>query len=112
MAAGIWAFAKALARAVLSMASMPSPAVSMIRPRKSTIIGRITDYAALAEHFRPEGAGGFVVGKWSGDPDIDGKLAELGVTVRCLPHEQSRTEGRCLVTGKPATLDAVYAKAY
>ena len=52
------------------------------------------------------------VGKWSGDPAIDGKLAELGVTVRCLLHEQSRTEGRCLVTGKPATLDALYAKAY
>ena len=76
-----------------------------------TLVG-ISDYAALAEHFRPEGAGGFVVGKWSGDPGIDAKLAELGLTVRCLPHEQSGTEGRCLVTGKSATLDAVYAKAY
>jgi prolyl-tRNA synthetase len=75
-------------------------------------LGGIRDYAALAEHFRPEGAGGFVVGKWSGDPGIDGKLAELGLTVRCLPHEQSGMEGRCLVTGKPAMLDAVYAKAY
>ena len=76
-----------------------------------TLVG-ISDYAALAEHFRPEGAGGFVVGKWSGDPSIDGKLAELNLTLRCLPHEQSGTEGRCLVTGKSATLDAVYAKAY
>src|SRR5262249_17805086 len=80
--------------------------------RAAQTLGGIGDYAALAEHFRPEGAGGFVVGKWSGDTDIDGKLAELGVTVRCLPQEQSRTEGRCLVTGKLATLDAVYAKAY
>jgi len=76
-----------------------------------TFVG-ISDYAALAERFRPEGAGGFIVGKWSGNPSIDGKLAELNLTLRCLPHEQSGTEGRCLVTGKSATLDAVYAKAY
>ena len=80
--------------------------------RAAQTLGGIGDYVALAKHFRPEGAGGFVIGKWSGDPNIDVKLAELGVTVRCLLHEQPRTEGRCLVTGKPATLDAVYAKAY
>jgi len=80
--------------------------------RAALTLGGIGDYATLAEHFRPEGAGGFVVGKWSGDPGIDAKLAELGLTVRCLPHEQSGTEGRCLVTGKSATLDALYAKAY
>jgi prolyl-tRNA synthetase len=80
--------------------------------RAAQTLASIGDYDTLAEQFRPEGAGGFVVGKWSGDPGIDGKLAELGLTVRCLPHEQSGTGGRCLVTGKPATLDAVYAKAY
>ena len=80
--------------------------------RVTQTLDGIGDYAALMEYFRPEGAGGFVVGKWSGDPSIDGKLAELNLTLRCLPHEQSGTEGRCLVTGKSATLDAVYAKAY
>jgi hypothetical protein len=29
-----------------------------------------------------------------------------------LPHEQSGTEGKCLITGETATIDAVYAKAY
>jgi hypothetical protein len=34
-----------------------------------------------------EGAGGFVHGKWSGDPGIDARLAELGLSIRCLPDE-------------------------
>ncbi|HLY58637.1 MAG TPA: aminoacyl--tRNA ligase-related protein [Stellaceae bacterium] len=80
--------------------------------RAAQTLDGIREFAALAAHFRPEGSGGFVLGKWSGDPGIDAKLGELGLSVRCLPQEQSGTEGKCLVTGLPATLDAVYAKAY
>ena len=40
------------------------------------------------------------------------ELAKLKVTVRCLPLEQSQTEGRCVVTGRPAIKDAIFAKAY
>jgi prolyl-tRNA synthetase len=34
------------------------------------------------------------------------------VSIRCLPFDQSGTEGPCVLTGKPATLDAIFAKAY
>jgi prolyl-tRNA synthetase len=61
---------------------------------------------------KPEIHGGFVLGKWSGDPVGLAKLEELKVTVRCLPLTQSGTEGACVVTGKPATKDAIFAKAY
>ncbi len=61
---------------------------------------------------RPEIHGGFVVAKWCGDPESEAKLADLKITIRCLPFEQSGTEGRCCLTGKSATLDAVFAKAY
>jgi prolyl-tRNA synthetase len=71
----------------------------------------VRDFEGLARHFAKDGSG-FVIGKWSGDPSIDAKLEALGLTVRCLPHQQSGTEGACLVTGAPAVLDAVYAKAY
>ena len=80
--------------------------------RSAQTLAGIDDWAALARHFSTEGAGGFVIGKWSGDPEIDERLATLGLTVRCLPQAQSGVEGRCLVTGRKATLDAVYAKAY
>lgn len=61
---------------------------------------------------KPEIHGGFVIGKWSEDPESEKILDELKVTVRCLPLEQSNTAGTCILTGKPATVDAVFAKSY
>jgi len=61
---------------------------------------------------KPEIHGGFVLAKWSGDPEGLAKLQDLKVTIRCLPFEQSGTTGTCVVTGKPATKDAIFAKAY
>lgn len=61
---------------------------------------------------KPEIHGGFVLAKWSGDAAAEDVLSDLKVTIRCLPLEQSGTEGRCVVTGKPATQDAIFAKAY
>lgn len=61
---------------------------------------------------KPEIHGGFVLGKWCGDPDTEELLAELKVTIRCLPLAQSGTSGTCILTGRPATLDAIFAKAY
>jgi prolyl-tRNA synthetase len=61
---------------------------------------------------KPEIHGGFVLAKWSGDPEALAVLADLKVTVRCMPLEQSGTEGNCVITGKPAVKDAIFAKAY
>jgi prolyl-tRNA synthetase len=66
----------------------------------------------LTAHFGQESGTSFVLGKWSGDADIKEKLSAVGVTIRCPPHEQSGTEGKCLITAETATIDAVYAKAY
>lgn len=61
---------------------------------------------------KPEIHGGFVRAKWCGDPATEALLDELKVTIRCLPLEQSGTEGKCILTGRPATLDAIFAKSY
>lgn len=55
---------------------------------------------------------GFVKAKWCGDPETESQLKDLKVTIRCIPHEQSGTEGLCVITGKPATMDAIFAKSY
>ena len=55
---------------------------------------------------------GFVRGKWCNDPKAEEALGALKVTVRCLPIEQSGTSGKCVVTGRDATVDALFAKAY
>ena len=54
----------------------------------------------------------FVRGKWSGDPDSEALLKELKITIRCIPFDQSGTEGTCLLTGKPAKTDVIYARSY
>jgi len=61
---------------------------------------------------RPEIHGGFVRAKWCGDPATEKMLDELKVSIRCLPLKQSGTEGRCILTGKKATIDAIFAKSY
>ena len=61
---------------------------------------------------KPEIHGGFVIAKWCGDPKTEEMLSELKLTIRCLPLEQSGTKGRCILTEREATLDAVIAKSY
>jgi prolyl-tRNA synthetase len=78
----------------------------------------ITSFEELKAYFtpknedKPEIHGGFVLAKWSGDPESVEKLADLKITIRCMPLKQSGTEGRCILTGKPATLDVIFAKSY
>jgi prolyl-tRNA synthetase len=79
----------------------------------------IKSFAEFKEFFtaknpnKPEIHGGFVFGKWCGDEEVTAELlSELKVTVRCLPLEQSGTTGKCVLTGKNATIDAIFAKAY
>lgn len=61
---------------------------------------------------KPEIHGGFVLAKWCGDSETEEMLKDLKVTIRCLPLKQSGTTGRCILTGKEATLDAIFAKSY
>lgn len=61
---------------------------------------------------KPEAHGGFVIAKWCGDVQTEELLKDLKVTIRCLPFKQSGSEGTCILTGRPATLDAVFAKSY
>ena len=80
--------------------------------REANTIAGIKTYDDLAAHFRAESGTGFVHGKLDTEADLGDRLQKIGVTVRCLPYAQSGTSGSCLVTGRPATHDAVFAKAY
>lgn len=61
---------------------------------------------------KPEIHGGFVLAKWCGDPETEKMLQPLKATIRCLPLKQSGTKGKCVLTGKEATIDAIFAKSY
>ena len=59
-----------------------------------------------------QGKVAFVRGKWSGDANSEELLKAMKITIRCIPFDQSGTQGTCLLTGKPATLDVIYARSY
>lgn len=55
---------------------------------------------------------GFVRAKWLEDAASEELLKPLGLTIRCLPLDQSGTEGKCILTGRPAKTDVLISKAY
>lgn len=86
--------------------------------REEHLCRTVTTFEGLKEYFTPKSAekpeihGGFVLAKWCGDKATEEMLDELKISIRCLPIQQSGTTGTCILTGKPATLDAIFAKSY
>lgn len=89
-----------------------------LQTREAHLCRTVTNFEEMKRFFtpknieKPEIHGGFVLAKWCGDPETEKMLDELKVTIRCLPLQQSGTEGHCVLTGRKATLDAVFAKSY
>lgn len=61
---------------------------------------------------KPEIHGGFALCHWAEDPRLEAKLAELKVSIRCIPLDGKKEAGKCLFSGKPSTGRAVFAKSY
>ncbi len=74
-------------------------------------IDNIQDFESLKKYFEKNNTG-FVRAKWCEDPETESLLDDLGIVIRCIPLEQSGSEGVCILTGKPASTDIVLAKAY
>lgn len=73
------------------------------------------EYFNQANEWIEDGKAGkvaFVRGKWNADPETESILKEMKITIRCIPFDQTNTNGVCLLTGKPATLDVIYARSY
>jgi prolyl-tRNA synthetase len=75
----------------------------------------IADVEAFREFFSGEDpdSGGFVRAPWSEDPATEAVMAELKVSVRCIPFDQRLADGAtCVISGEPAKVEAIFAKAY
>jgi prolyl-tRNA synthetase len=56
---------------------------------------------------------GWVKAFWSGDAEDEEQVkTETKATIRCIPLEQPETMGTCIVSGKPAKYEVLFAKAY
>jgi prolyl-tRNA synthetase len=58
-------------------------------------------------------SGGFVKAPWSEELETIGMMGELGVSVRVIPFDEELPgDARCVITGGPARVMAIFAKAY
>ena len=86
--------------------------------REANIRTDIKDWPAFKEYFSKKaeflgkGAPGWVRAPWCGDPDTLGVLDEMAVTIRNIPLGQKAPSGPCVLTGRPAKWDVLFARSY
>jgi prolyl-tRNA synthetase len=57
--------------------------------------------------------GGYVSAHWDGTTETEMKIKELTkATIRCIPLDQQKEEGACILTGKKSEGRVLFAKAY
>lgn len=62
---------------------------------------------------QPEIHGGFAHCHWCGRAECETAIKErLNVTIRCIPFNREKDEGRCIQCGEPAAGRVIFAKAY
>jgi prolyl-tRNA synthetase len=60
-----------------------------------------------------DGKGGFVLAHWDGTPETEARIKdETKATVRCIPIDAVQEDGKCIYSGKPSKMRAVFARAY
>lgn len=57
--------------------------------------------------------GGFVYAHWDGSPKTEQKIKDLTkATIRCIPLDNPKEEGTCILTGNPSSQRVIFARAY
>ena len=57
--------------------------------------------------------GGFILAHWDGSTETELKIKnDTKATIRCIPLDASKEEGKCILTGKPSKRRVLFAKAY
>ncbi len=57
--------------------------------------------------------GGFIYAHWDGTAETEQKIKEeTKATIRCIPFNNKKDEGKCIYSGKPSSQRVVFALAY
>jgi len=60
-----------------------------------------------------DGKTGFISAHWDGTAETEEKIKELTkATIRCIPLNNIKEEGKCILTGKPSGERVLFARAY
>ena len=74
-----------------------------------------TSFADGFDEFREilDNKGGFVYAHWDGTPETEALIKDkTKATIRLIPLEKEKEEGKCILSGKPSKQRVVFAKAY
>ncbi|MGB1729031.1 MAG: proline--tRNA ligase [Crocinitomicaceae bacterium] len=70
----------------------------------------VDDFEAFKKAIK---AGGFVSAHWDGSSETEEKIKEMTqATIRCIPLDQIKENGKCVLSGKPSEGRVLFAKAY
>jgi prolyl-tRNA synthetase len=68
------------------------------------------DFESFSEQIEK---GGFVFAHWDGTVETERKIKDLTkATIRCIPIDNPREDGKCILTGNPSKERVIFAKAY
>ncbi len=57
--------------------------------------------------------GGFISAHWDGTAETENKIKEkTKATIRCIPLNNPKEEGKCILTGEPSEQRVLFAIAY
>lgn len=74
-------------------------------------ITQVDSYAEFKELL--ESKGGFFAAHWDGTAETENRIQqETKATIRCIPLNVEKEDGKCMVTGKPSPYRVLFAKAY
>ena len=86
--------------------------------REANIRRDITTLEEFKQLFTPKNAekpeihGGFVLAKWCGEEETEKMLERPEGHDSLLAATAKRDRGKCILTGRKATLDVIFAKSY
>jgi prolyl-tRNA synthetase len=82
------------------------------RAHREANLHRVDDYARLKEIIDSPN-GGFVYAHWDGTRETAEAIKEeTKATIRCIPLDGEKEEGKCIYSGKPSSQRVIFAKAY
>lgn len=80
----------------------------MFRDKKITKANNWEEFVKLLDE-----KGGFISAHWDGTSETEEKIKELTkATIRCIPVNNEKEEGKCILSGKPSIQRVLFARAY
>ena len=107
-----------VANAVATLEEMQQGLFDRALAQRTEATRRIDDLGEFEAFFTPQSAdkpeihGGLAYSHFVDCPEVDERLKQMKVTVRCVPLDGDDEPGKCLFTGKPSQRRGVFAKAY